>query len=71
MRKLENGIEAFTLELSNQIKLKEKYDFLFYLKKYDELDKSFSKFLPHPEPKNLNFDKTKNIFFNDLFITLD
>ena len=70
-RKLENGIEAFSLELSNEIKLKERYDFLFYLKKYDELDKSFSKFLPHPEPKNLNFDKTKNIFFNDLFITLD
>ena len=64
-----SAIEPFYSQY--EIKLKERYDFLFYLKKYDELDKSFSKFLPHPEPKNLNFDKTKNIFFNDLFITLD
>ena len=70
-RKLKNGIEAFSLELSEEIKLKEKYEFLFYLKKEDEFDKSFSKFLPHPEPINLNFDEEKKIFFNDLFISLD
>ena len=70
-RKLKNGIEAFSLELSEEIKLKEKYEFLFYLKKEDEFDKSFSKFLPHPEPINLNFDEEKKVFFNDLFISLD
>lgn len=70
-RKLENGIEAFSLELSEEIKLKEKYEFLFYLKKEDEFDKSFSKFLPHPEPINLNFDKEKKLFVNDLFIPID
>ena len=69
-RKLENGIEAFSLVLSDEIKLQEKYKFLLYLKKEDEFDKSFSKFLPHPEPKNLSFDPEKKVFFNDLFISL-
>ena len=64
-RKLENGMDVFSLELIDTIKLKDQFDFLFYLKKEDEFDKSFSKFLPHPEPKNLSFDKERNIFVID------
>ncbi len=70
-RKLENGMDVFSLELSDEIKLKEQFDFLFYLKKEDEFDKSFSKFLPHPEPKNLSFDPERNLFVIDLFNPLD
>ena len=70
-RKLENGMDVFSLELRDTIKLKDQFDFLFYLKKEDEFDKSFSKFLPHPEPKNLSFDKERNIFIIDLFNPLD
>ncbi len=70
-RQLENGIDVFSLELSDEIKLKEQYDFLLYLKKEDEFDKSLSKFLPHPEPKNLSFDSMRNLFINDLFVVLD
>ena len=70
-RKLENGMDVFSLELSDEIKLKEQFDFLFYLKKEDEFDKSFSKFLPHPEPKNLSFDPDRNLFIIDIFNPLD
>lgn len=70
-RKLENGMDVFSLELTNEVKLKEQFDFLFYLKKEDEFDKSFSKFLPHPEPKNLSFDAKRNLFIIDLFSVLD
>jgi hypothetical protein len=70
-RKLENGMDVFSLELSDEIKLKEQFDFLFYLKKEDEFDKSFSKFLTHPEPKNLSFDAERNLFIIDLFNPLD
>lgn len=70
-RKLENGMNVYSLELSDEIKLKEQFDFLFYLKKEDEFDKSFSKFLPHPEPKNLSFDLERKIFIIDLFSPLD
>ena len=70
-RQLENGKIVYSLEIPYSQKLMDRYEFLFYLKKDDEFDKSFSKFLPHPEPKNLSFDSTRNIFINDLFITLD
>ncbi|OUW77167.1 MAG: hypothetical protein CBD72_02175 [Flavobacteriaceae bacterium TMED212] len=70
-RKLENEMDVFSLEFSNEIKLKEKFDFLFYLKKDDEFDKAFSKFLPHPEPKNLSFDSHRNLFIIDIFNPLD
>ena len=70
-RKLENGMNVYSLELSDEIKLKEQFDFLFYLKKEDEFDKSFSKFLPHPEPKNLSFDPERKVFIIDLFHPLD
>ncbi len=70
-RKLENGMDVFSLELTDEVKLKEQFDFLFYLKKEDEFDKSFSKFLPHPEPKNLSFDAKRNLFIIDLFSVLD
>ena len=70
-RKLENGMDVFSLELTDEVKLKEQFDFLFYLKKEDEFDKSFSKFLPHPEPKNLSFDAKRNLFIIDLFCVLD
>lgn len=70
-RKIENGMDVFSLEFSEEIKLKEQFDFLFYLKKEDEFDKSFSKFLPHPEPKNLSFDSERNLFIIDLFTVLD
>ena len=70
-RKLENGMDVYSLELSNEIKLREKFDFLFYLKKEDEFDKSFSKFLSHPESKNLSFDPDRNLFTIDLFNPLD
>ena len=64
-------MDVFSLELSDEIKLKEQFDFLFYLKKEDEFDKSFSKFLPHPEPKNLSFDPDRNLFIIDIFNPLD
>ena len=70
-RQLENGKIVYSLEIPDSYKLMDRYGFLFYLKKDDEFDKSFSKFLPHPEPKNLSFDSTRNIFINDLFVTLD
>ena len=70
-RKLENGMDVFSLQLTDKVKLKEQFDFLFYLKKEDEFDKSFSKFLPHPEPKNLSFDAKRNLFIIDLFSVLD
>jgi hypothetical protein len=64
-------MDVFSLEFSEEIKLKEQFDFLFYLKKEDEFDKSFSKFLPHPAPKNLSFDSERNLFIIDLFTVLD
>ena len=70
-RKLENGMDVFSLEFSREVKLKDKFDFLFYLKKDDEFDKSFSKFLPHPEPKNLSFDPERDLFIIDIFNPLD
>ena len=70
-RQLENGKIVYSLEIPDSHKLMDRYGFLFYLKKDDEFDKSFSKFLPHPEPKNLSFDSIRNIFINDLFVTLD
>jgi len=70
-RKIENGMDVFSLELFEEIKLKEQFDFLLYLKKEDEFDKSFSKFLPHPEPKNLSYDSERKVFIIDLFTILD
>ena len=70
-RKLENGMDVYSIELSEEIKLRERFEFLFYLKKEDEFDKSFSKFLSHPEPKNLSFDAERNLFTIDLFNPLD
>lgn len=70
-RKLENGTSVFTLEIPEQKKQSERYDFLYYLKKEDEFDKSFSKFLQYPDPKNLSYDKNEDRFINDLFISLD
>ena len=64
-------MDVFSLQLTDKVKLKEQFDFLFYLKKEDEFDKSFSKFLPHPEPKNLSFDAKRNLFIIDLFSVLD
>jgi len=64
-------MDVFSLELFEEIKLKEQFDFLLYLKKEDEFDKSFSKFLPHPEPKNLSYDSERKVFIIDLFTILD
>ena len=64
-------MDVYSIELSEEIKLSERFEFLFYLKKEDEFDKSFSKFLSHPEPKNLSFDAERNLFTIDLFNPLD
>jgi len=70
-RTLENGMEVFTMELEEQTHIRDVYSTKLFLKKDDEFNKSFSKFLPTPSLKNINYDLISQIYYGDVFIKID
>jgi hypothetical protein len=70
-RTLENEMEVFSFILPKEVKMNEKYSNRLYLKKEDEFNKSYSKYLSHPEPSNLKFDSTLNVYFLEVFVKVD
>ena len=70
-RYLENGMKVNTLILEESYPLKDRYGFEYYLKKEDEFDKSFSKYIPQPTIKNISMDASNGKFYNDVFLSVD
>jgi hypothetical protein len=70
-RILENGMEVQSFVMPKEVKMNETYNHKLFLKKEDEFNKSFNKFLPHPTPNNLKFDAESNTFFLESFIKIN
>ena len=71
-RKLQNGMDVFSILIDEEKQIKERYSEQFYLCKEDNLFKNYSTFLPRPNIKNITYDKNKKVFYNDiLFMVLD
>jgi hypothetical protein len=70
-RTLENGMNVFSFVLDEELKMSEGYKQKLYLKKEDEFNKSFNKYLSHPVPQNLKFESEANIFYLESFIKID
>lgn len=70
-RTLENGMIVFSFVLDEEIKMSEKYKQKLYLKKEDEFNKSFNKYLSQPIPQNLKYESEEKIFFLENFIKID
>ena len=70
-RTLENGMIVFSFVLDEEIKMSESYKQKLYLKKEDEFNKSFNKYLSQPIPQNLKYESDENIFFLENFIKVD
>lgn len=70
-RILANGMNVYTMELPETLKLKQRYSEVYYLKKEDEFYKSFSKSLPQPNNQSLSYDETRDVFVADIFMKLD
>jgi|MDTC01.1.fsa_nt_gb hypothetical protein len=70
-RMLENGMEVQSFVMPKEVKMNETYNHKLFLKKEDEFNKSFNKFLPHPTPNNLKFDAESNTFFLESFIKIN
>lgn len=71
IRYLVSGKRVYTVELTNDIQLSEYYNYRHFLKKDDELFKSFSLSLSHPNVKNISFDLASSNFYADIFINID
>ena len=70
-RILENGMKVQSFVMPKEVKMNETYNHKLFLKKEDEFNKSFNKFLPHPTPNNLKFDSGSNTFFLESFIKIN
>lgn len=70
-RILENGKEVYSLILPDEILMKEKYQHKIFLKKEDEFNKSFSKYLAHPQPINIKFESILEEFMLEVFEKVD
>lgn len=70
-RTLENGLSVKALEMESELKLIEKFNSKFFLKRQDEFNQSYSKFLPHPDPKNISFDENLSKYYCDVFVKID
>jgi hypothetical protein len=70
-RILENGMKVQSFVMPKEVKMNETYNHKLFLKKEDEFNKSFNKFLPHPTPNNLKFDTDSNTFFLESFIKIN
>ncbi len=70
-RILENGMKVQSFVMPKEVKMNETYNHKLFLKKEDEFNKSFNKFLPHPTPNNLKFDNDSNTFFLESFIKIN
>jgi len=70
-RILENGMKVQSFIMPEEVKMNESYNHKLFLKKEDEFNKSFNKFLPHPTPNNLKFDTGSNTFFLESFIKIN
>jgi hypothetical protein len=62
-------VQSFVMP--KEVKMNETYNHKLFLKKEDEFNKSFNKFLPHPTPNNLKFDIDSNTFFLESFIKIN
>ena len=51
--------------------MKDNYKYKLYLKKEDDFNKSFNKYLSHPIPKNLKYEVENDIFFLENFIKIN
>ena len=71
VRKLASGKSVYFVELNNNFQLSENYNYRHFLKKDDELFKSFLLSLSHPNVKNISFDLTSSDFYADIFINID
>jgi len=71
-RKLQNGMDVFSILLDEEKQIKESYSEQLYLCKEDNIYKNYSMFLPRPNVKNIAFDeKTKGFIIDILFMVLD
>ena len=70
-RTLENGMIVNSFNFPEDVKMKDNYKYKLYLKKEDEFNKSFNKYLSHPIPKNLKYEVEKDIFFLENFIKIN
>ena len=70
-RILENGMKVQSFVMPKEVKMNETYNHKLFLKKEDEFNKSFNKFLPHPTPNNLKFDTDSKTFFLESFIKIN
>lgn len=70
-RTLENGLSVRSLALDSSVKLSELFNLKYFLKRQDEFNQSYSKYLPHPNPKNLSQDFSSGDFYCDVFVKID
>ena len=73
-RVLSSGKEVYSIEHNTLTAAGEFYDIKRFLKKSqteEALVSLFSLELPHPRKENISFDASSNIFYADVYITLD
>lgn len=70
-RVLANNREAHCITRDHPIEMKQFLQEKLFLKKEDRFFNSFSIQLPQPEIKNIAFNPEKNIFFGEVFISID
>lgn len=70
-RTLENGMNVFSFVVEEELKMCESYKQKLYLKKEDEFNKSFNRYLSHPIAQNLKFESEANVFYLENFIKID
>jgi len=69
-RYLMSGKEVFSIEIDKMIKMKDKLELNYFLKKNDKFFNSFILPLPLPKKSNISFDKKNNIFYADIFVNI-
>jgi len=70
-RTLFSGKNVFCIEQAESIKCSQFYEDFYYLKKEDSFLNTFSIQLPSPDPKNIALSKESDIFFAEVFVSLN
>lgn len=70
-RHLENGLKVFSLTIQDSLKIAERFNHRYFLKRENEFNQIYSKYLPQLNAKNISFDKSLNEFIADVFVKID
>lgn len=69
-RILANGMSVYFILIEEEAFASQTFTKKLYLKKDDDFLTYFSIFLPYPKPNTINFDSTRNVYFNDVFVKI-